>query len=206
MRYLRIVLYLIAVLGFSNARSDAGVDFFRAVNTDNASTVQALLQQGFDPNTLNPAGQTPLYLAIKDESPKVVAVLLASPQLKPDLANAAGETPLMMAALRGQLEWAQQLAALGAKLNREGWTPLHYAATGPNPKVVAFLLDQGAAINAIAPNGSSALMMAARYGPEDTVRLLLARGADKRVRNSLNQTALDLARKADRDYLVPLLQ
>lgn len=206
MRYFRIVLYLIAVLGFSNARSDAGVDFFRAVNTDNASTVQALLQQGFDPNTLNPAGQTPLYLAIKDESPKVVAVLLASPQLKPDLANAAGETPLMMAALRGQLEWMQQLAALGAKLNREGWTPLHYAATGPNPKVVAFLLDQGAAINAIAPNGSSALMMAARYGPEDTVRLLLARGADKRVRNSLNQTALDLARKADRDYLVPLLQ
>lgn len=206
MRYFRIVLYLIAVLGFSNARSDAGVDFFRAVNTDNASTVQTLLQQGFDPNTLNPAGQTPLYLAIKDESPKVVAVLLASPQLKPDLANAAGETPLMMAALRGQLEWAQQLAALGAKLNREGWTPLHYAATGPNPKVVAFLLDQGAAINAIAPNGSSALMMAARYGPEDTVRLLLARGADKRVRNSLNQTALDLARKADRDYLVPLLQ
>lgn len=206
MRYFRIVLYLIAVLGFSNARSDAGVDFFRAVNTDNASTVQALLQQGFDPNTLNPAGQTPLYLAIKDESPKVVAVLLASPQLKPDLANAAGETPLMMAALRGQLEWTQQPAALGAKLNREGWTPLHYAATGPNPKVVAFLLDQGAAINAIAPNGSSALMMAARYGPEDTVRLLLARGADKRVRNSLNQTALDLARKADRDYLVPLLQ
>lgn len=206
MRYFRIVLYLVAVLGFSNARSDAGVDFFRAVNTDNASTVQALLQQGFDPNTLNPAGQTPLYLAIKDESPKVVALLLASPQLKPDLANAAGETPLMMAALRGQLEWAQQLAALGAKLNREGWTPLHYAATGPNPKVVAFLLDQGAAINAIAPNGSSALMMAARYGPEDTVRLLLARGADKRVRNSLNQTALDLARKADRDYLVPLLQ
>ncbi|HOW48897.1 MAG TPA: ankyrin repeat domain-containing protein [Rubrivivax sp.] len=182
------------------------MDFFRAVNTDNASTVQTLLQQGFDPNTLNPAGQTPLYLAIKDESPKVVAVLLASPQLKPDLANAAGETPLMMAALRGQLEWTQQLAALGAKLNREGWTPLHYAATGPNPKVVAFLLDQGAAINAIAPNGSSALMMAARYGPEDTVRLLLARGADKRVRNSLNQTALDLARKADRDYLVPLLQ
>lgn len=206
MRYFRIVLYLIAVLGFSDARSDAGVDFFRAVNTDNASTVQALLQQGFDPNTLNPAGQTPLYLAIKDESPKVVALLLASPQLKPDLANAAGETPLMMAALRGQLEWTQQLAALGAKLNREGWTPLHYAATGPNPKVVAFLLDQGAAINAIAPNGSSALMMAARYGPEDTVRLLLARGADKRVRNSLNQTALDLARKADRDYLVPLLQ
>lgn len=206
MRYFRIVLYLVAVLGFSNARSDAGVDFFRAVNTDNASTVQTLLQQGFDPNTLNPAGQTPLYLAIKDESPKVVAVLLASPQLKPDLANAAGETPLMMAALRGQLEWMQQLAALGAKLNREGWTPLHYAATGPNPKVVAFLLDQGAAINAIAPNGSSALMMAARYGPEDTVRLLLARGADKRVRNSLNQTALDLARKADRDYLVPLLQ
>ena len=195
MRYFRIVLYLIAVLGFSNARSDAGVDFFRAVNTDNASTVQALLQQGFDPNTLNPAGQTPLYLAIKDESPKVVAVLLASPQLKPDLANAAGETPLMMAALRGQLEWTQQLAALGAKLNREGWTPLHYAATNGNNEIVKYLVDHAAYIDAESPNGSTPLMMAARGGHIETVKLLLDEGADMRLRNQQGMTVIDFAER-----------
>jgi hypothetical protein len=182
------------------------VDFFRAVKTDNPAAVKLLLAGGFDPNALSESGQTPLYLAIKEESPKVVEVLLASPALKVDLPNPAGETALMMAALRGRLDWTRQLVSLGAKVRREGWTPLHYAASGPNAEVVRFLLDQGAEINAIAPNGASPLMMAARYGAEDSVRLLLARGADKRVRNSLNQSAADYARIGGREFLLPLLQ
>jgi len=40
----------------------------------------------------------------------------------------------MMAALRGSLEWTQRLIERGAAINRDGWTPLHYAASGPEPK------------------------------------------------------------------------
>lgn len=206
MNKFKYVLYLAVITASLSAIADAYVDFFRAVGVDNATRVQGLLAEGFDPNTLSEKGQTALYLAIRDDSPKVVDVLLASPRLKVDQANGVGETALMMAALRGRLDWARQLVGLGAQVRREGWTPLHYAATGPNAQVVAYLLDQGAVIDAVAPNGSTALMLAARYGTEDSVRLLLARGADKRVRNSLDQAAADLARNAGRDYLVPLLR
>jgi hypothetical protein len=203
---LKYALYVCVIIGFSIARADSYVDFFRAVKTDNAATVKALLASGFDPNALSEGGQTPLYLAIKDESPKVVEALLASPAVKIELANPAGETALMMAAMRGRLDWTRQLVAMGAAVRRDGWTPLHYAASGPNVEVVRFLLEQGAEIDAIAPNGASPLMMAARYGAEASVRLLIARGADKRVRNSLNQSAVDYARIAGREFLVPLLQ
>jgi hypothetical protein len=203
---LKYALYVCVIIGFSLARADAYVDFFRAVKTDNAATVKALLASGFDPNALSEGGQTPLYLAIRDESPKVVEALLASPAVKIELANPAGETALMMAAMRGRLDWTRQLVAMGASVRRDGWTPLHYAASGPNVEVVRFLLEQGADIDAIAPNGASPLMMAARYGAEASVRLLIARGADKRVRNSLNQSAVDYARIAGREFLVPLLQ
>ena len=203
---LRFLVYLLVVIGFSEAAADSYVDYFRAVNTDNASGVESLLERGFDPNTLSEYGQTGLYLAIRDDSPEVTAVLLASPALKVDLANVAGETPLMMAALRGKLELTKKLIAKGAKIQREGWTPLHYAATGPNVEVVALLLDLGARIDARAPNGNTPLMMAANFGDEESVRLLLKRGADKRLLNDRKQGAADLARASGREWLAALLE
>ncbi len=69
----------------------------------------ACWQRGFDPNTPDEKGQVGLYLALREGSLKVAEVLLQHPQLKVDAANAAGETPLMMAALRGNVEWTQRL-------------------------------------------------------------------------------------------------
>ena len=204
--YLRFLSYLLVIVGLSGALADSYVDYFRAVNTDNASGVQSLLERGFDPNTISEYGQTGLYLAIRDDSPEVTAVLLASPALKVDLANVAGETPLMMAALRGKLELTEKLIAMGAKIQREGWTPLHYAATGPNVAVVALLLDLGAQIDARAPNGNTPLMMAANFGDEESVKLLLKRGADKRLLNDRKQRAADLARASGREWLAAMLE
>ena len=52
-KYFRFVVYLFVVIAFSTANADAYVDFFRAVDIDNASGVAALLARGFDPNTLS---------------------------------------------------------------------------------------------------------------------------------------------------------
>ena len=82
----------------------------------------------------------------------------------PNLANASGETPLMLAAIRGNLVAARALVKSGAAVNRPGWSPLHYAASGPDGGVTAFLLTQGAEVNARSPNGTTPLMMSARYG------------------------------------------
>jgi ankyrin repeat protein len=44
-------------------------------------------------------------------------------------------------------------------------------------------------------------MMAARYGSEDTVDLLIQRGADRKLRNDLGMTAADFAVSGDRENL-----
>ena len=177
-KYFRCLVYLIVIHGISSASASSYVDFFRAVAVDNADTVSALLARAFDPNTPSESGQVGLYLALRDDAPNVAVALLASPALKVDAANAKGETALMMAALRGRLDWTHKLIERGAKVRREGWSPVHYAATGPNTRVLPLLLERGADIDALAPDRSTPLMLAARHDPEDSVKLPLQRGAN----------------------------
>lgn len=203
--YFRIAFHLIVLIGFSVAHAGSYEDFFRAVKIDNAGAVSELLARGFDPNTPDEKGQTAMHLAVRDASPKVMAVLLAQPAVRVDAANANGETPLMLAALKGDLELAQRMLDKGAVVNRPGWTPLHYAATGPEPKLVGLLLERGAQVDAPSPNGSTALMMAARYGSDDSALLLLAKGASTTLRNQKDMNAADFARSVGRDALAAKL-
>jgi uncharacterized protein len=180
-------------------------DFFRAVELDDARTVGGLLARGFDPNAPDDKGQVGLFLALRGDAPKVAAALLEHPATKVDQANGAGETPLMMAALKGRLEWAPRLIARGAQVDREGWTPLHYAASGPEPKLVALLIERGARVDSASPNRSTPLMMAARYGDERAVDVLLAAGADRRRRNDQGLDAAAFARDGGREALAARL-
>ncbi len=203
---LRFTLYLVMALWLSVAKAGSYEDFFKAVKADDATTVAQLLARGFDPNSPSEDGQQPLFLALREGSGKVVGVLLQTRGVRVDAANVAGETALMMAALRGQLPWCTRLIELGAAVNRSGWTPLHYAATGPQGQAAALLLEHGAQIDARSPNGSTALMMAARYGSEDTVALLLARGANPRLRNERDLDAANFARLGGREALAVKLE
>ena len=105
--YFKFAIYLL-VFAQSLAYANPSVDFFRAVNVDNDRTVKDLLASGFDPNTANEKGQVGLYLALREESFKVAAALLAHPATRIDATTAADETPLMMAAMRGNLDWTQR--------------------------------------------------------------------------------------------------
>ena len=200
--YMKFIAYLVLVAWVSMASADPVVDFFRAVNADDERSVKTLLAAGFDPNTPDPQGQVGLYLAMRDEASKVATALIAHPTLKIDATNAAGETALMMAALRGNLDWTRRLLERGAAINRAGWSPLHYAASGPGLAVVKFLVERGAEINAPSPNRSTPLMMASRYGAWDSADWLLDRGADARLLNDRSLGAVDFARTAGRDGLV----
>jgi len=112
----------------------------------------------------------------------------------------------MMAALKAEVDAATALVAHGAAVQKDGWSPLHYAATGPEPEIVRTLLERGAEVDAVSPNGSTPLMMAAQYGSEDSVKLLLQRGADPSRRNQRDLRASDFAKLAGRDNLAAQLQ
>ena len=206
MKPIKFVLLVLVLLAGAVAAADLRDDYFAAVDNDNADVVATLLGNGFDPNTPDKDGQVGLFLALRAESPRVVDALLRSPKTDVNSANAAGETPLMMAALRGNLVQARALVARGAHIDRDGWTPLHYAATGPSTELVAYLLDKGATIDARSPNGTTPLMMAARYGNPASAQLLLERGADKRLRNQRGLDAADFAKEVKRDDLAARLR
>lgn len=205
-KHFKFIFYLLVATCFLSAKAQSYEEFFRAVERDDGRSVAQWLARGFDPNARDPRGQTALHLALRDNSPQVVESLLKRTNLDVDALNTSGETPLMMAALRGQLEWVRRLLERGAKVHFEGWSPIHYAATGPEPKIVALLLERGAPIEALSPNRTTPLMMAAGYGAEANVDLLLARGADPKRRNDRDFDAAAFARQAGRDFLLNRLE
>ncbi|MFT3721227.1 ankyrin repeat domain-containing protein [Pseudorhodoferax sp.] len=180
-------------------------DFFGAVAQDDAPAVASLLRRGFDPNTRDPNGQHGLYLAMRNPSPKVAQVLVDFKGTEVESLNKEGESPLMIAALKGNLDWCRTLIAHGAAVNKTGWTPLHYAATNGHLDVIRLLLEEHAFIDAESPNRTTPLMMAARYGSADAVRLLLQEGAEPLQKNELGMTAIDFANSVRRADVADLI-
>ena len=206
--YIKKSIYLIVFIGFSSANAGSFEDFFAAIQRDDPQSLSALLRRGFDPNTLDAKGQSGLFLALRDPSPKVVAVLLKTPKIKVETRTPQDESPLMMAAMRGELKLAAALIDKDADVNKTGWTPLHYAASstqGDQLGVAKLLLENAAYIDAASPNGSTPLMMAAMYGNTSTLKLLLDEGADPTLKNQLGLTAVDFAQRADRKEMVELI-
>lgn len=186
------------------AHAGSHEDFFIAVRRDNADGITRLLGRGFDPNTLNENGQTGLVMALQLDSMRAFNALLSARKLNVEIRNAKDESPLMLAAIKGYLEAVRALVARDADVNKTGWTPLHYAASGTQPQqvdVIALLLEHHAYIDAASPNGTTPLMMAAQYGTDASVQLLLNEGADAALKNQLGLTAVDFARRAEREEL-----
>lgn len=176
-------------------------DFFVAILRDDDAAIAALLRRGFDPNTRDPKGQVGLTIALQNGSSKAFAALLASSQVNVEARNAQDESPLMMAALKGNLEAVKALLARDADVNKTGWAPLHYAASAGSRQhvaIIALLLENHAYIDATSPNGTTPLMMAAQYGSNEAVQLLLDEGADPTLKNQLGLTAADFALRVSR--------
>lgn len=185
-------------------------DFQTAILRDNDRVIVNLLLRGMDPNTVDAQGQPALLKALRLESWRVAEALLLGPKLDVNKTNPQGETPLMLACNKGRLDFVQRLLQQGAKVNHPGWTPLHYAASADHPDSVAIaqllLQEHYAYIDAESPNGSTPLMLAAQYGAQTMVELLLQEGADTQVRNQQGLTAVDFAQRSQRGYLVEMLQ
>ena len=198
-------VFLALSLGMGMASAGSYEDFFDAVKKDDVTVARSLLQRGFDPNTVNPQGVPALMMAVLVPSLQVADLLIRSPQIRAEVRNHNDESVLMLAAIKGYLPLVEQLVAKDADVNKPGWTPLHYAASGGHVAVMSFLLDHSAYIDAESPNGTTPLMMAARYGSPEAVKLLIQAGADPTLSNQLGLTAKDFAVQGRRQNSIDLM-
>ena len=60
--YFKKIAYLFVLIGYSWASAGSYDDFFSAIGQDDASKIVELLRRGFDPNTVDPAGNAGLLL------------------------------------------------------------------------------------------------------------------------------------------------
>jgi hypothetical protein len=119
----------------------------------------------------------------------LIAACHAMPRSQfPGLADAARD---------GDTAAIRELVAKGADPNAPSggndWTPLLHAIHKHQNASIAALIDAGADPNLADDQGVTPLMMAAGYGYDDTVRLLLARHADPTIKRPNGETALDWA-------------
>jgi len=205
MFYFKKALFLVVFAVFSLARAGSYDDFFNALARDDAGPIPALLARGFDPNSVGPDGQAALLLSFRNPSAKVAEILISHPATQVEVRNRQDESPLMLAAIKGHLQICEALIARDADVNKTGWTPLHYAATGGHVPVIQLLLKHHAYIDAESPNGTTPLMMAAMYGSPEAVKHLIEAGADFRLKNAKGMTALDFATQANRPDAISLI-
>ncbi len=204
----KYIVFTCIFLFSSGAFANSYEAFFEAVKRDDESAVIALALREFDLNTLDPDGNHALLTAMQLGSVKVANFLLDQRSVKVEVRNSRDESPLMMAALKGRVALAKRLIERKAEVNKPGWTPLHYAATNPEPSSVEMtrlMLEHHAYIDAESPNRTTPLMMAARYGHPDVVKLLLEEGADVSLRNDKGLSAIDFARGANRPAVADLI-
>ncbi|XP_056449983.1 rabankyrin-5 isoform X1 [Gadus chalcogrammus] len=177
-----------------------------------------LLQQGANPNlqTLKPpsedppalALQSPLHMAIANNHPDVVSVILEQKanalhatnnlQIIPDfsLKDSMDQTVLGLALWTGMHNVAAQLLGSGASINdtmARGQTLLHMAIQRQDSKSALFLLEHQADINVRTQEGQTALQLAISNQLPLVVDAICTRGADMSVVDEKGNPPLWLA-------------
>lgn len=108
---------------------------------------------------------------------------------------------LILSVMEGKKEMAKLLLQNGADVNARNKaqsTAVIWAARLGYNGLLQLLIEAKADLNvqnlSYKDMGMSALMYAARNGEEESVKLLLANGADRKLKNAQGQTALDIVR------------
>ncbi|MBI3524689.1 MAG: ankyrin repeat domain-containing protein [Betaproteobacteria bacterium] len=191
-----LMVWLLTLLGGcpALAAQPDPVRFGVAVEQGDLVSVKEWLEAGLAPDFIADRVGSGLMIAAWEGNIPMMALFFQH-GARIDLSNRYDEQALQLAAWKGHLEAVKWLLAHGARVNRSGphWNALHYAAFADRREIARLLLEQGADVNARAPNGSTALMMAAREGREELARQLLVAGADARASNENGDTALSWA-------------
>ena len=206
-----------------NARSgDGSSPLLWAAHRSNIEIARALVAAGAAVDVANDFGVTPLLHASRIGDAAMVELLLRS-GANPSRTHPEGETPLMAAARAGSVPAVRLLLTRGVDVNAtetfQKTSALMWAAAEGHSEIVGLLLEAGAnpnqqahvtslteRYNADHPTGGfTALMLAARNGDAETVRRLVAGGADINRKNGDGASAAMIAIYNDRFDLAATL-
>ena len=179
----------------------------------NMDMLKLLLDAGANVNAMDNLHETALYKAAENGDIDAVRLLL---DYGADV-NLGRETPLI-AALSDDSKNTQAIVQLlidnGADVHRCTdiglWSTVMLAAVN-HPECLPLLIDAGADINYVCRGITdyrqyTALLWAAEEGVTESVKILLANGADIHAKNKRGRTALDLAMMGQHTEIVQLLQ
>uniref|UniRef100_A0A1X7TD98 Uncharacterized protein n=1 Tax=Amphimedon queenslandica TaxID=400682 RepID=A0A1X7TD98_AMPQE len=151
-------------------------------------TVKVLLDNGADPNIgLESEYLAPLIEAAREGHINVVELLL-SKGADPNCIDQEGDTALIVSARGGDYETVKVLLDNGADPNIEmdpyyvgGTTALMAAVNNKHHHVVELLLTKITHLSLMYNEGDIALIVSARGGDYETVKVLLDNGADPNI-------------------------
>lgn len=146
-------------------------------------------------NDTSKNGETALHFAAQNGSAEI-CLLLIRQGADPFVRNCNGESALDLASLYGRDICVKVLldstkSNLNTLMVTDKLTPLHAASRNGHINTVKLLLRYGMNINVTTVSGTC-LHEASLYGKTEVVKLLLENGIDPTIRNSSNQTALDV--------------
>lgn len=171
-----------------------------AIKLKNFRIAKILLDAGVDPNLTDKYGETPIFNAVKEDEPDLIELLL-SYGADVNHKNREGQTPVIVAsqnrnrqqALLALIKYCADLKMADYK-NRN---PLMHAANNDNGammdiilKAVDYDVDY---MNHVDINHVSTLMICAKRGNREGVRVFLSRGANPFLFDKNGKSASDVA-------------
>ena len=170
------------------------------------SIIERLLEAGADPNRMLPGGETALMTAARTDRAEATKLLIAHGAHVDAQEDTRNQTALMWAAAEGNAGVISVLLQAGADIHArstgpassatstgstgvvfrdysrrgriDAFTPLLFAVRAGHLDAVRTLLENGANVNDRAPDGASALVVAAVNAHWEMAGLLLDEGAD----------------------------
>ena len=188
--------YLRGVGVTSKSDEEAAKSIFVAAKIGSIDAIKKHLEAGVDVNGKNKSGQTALHVAAKAGQVDAVGALLEA-KAGVAAADKSQKTALHYAAQKGHKVTTALLLEKGAAVNakdKKNKTPLDYAISKKRTEVIELLRAKGGKTTKELLAADD-IFAAAEVGDVESIKKLLAGGADVNAKNKGGYTALHLAAK-----------
>lgn len=187
-------------LNFDQPNEEGTTPIFFAMRSASVPTVNFFLERGAQVERQNTYGQTPLFEAVRTNSTDFLNTVLALKSIDMHTQDENGQNVLHVSVKEGLLNAVMALIArdptLATVADKQGKTPLMYAAEGGYINIVKALLSDTTLVNTNSHDGWTALMYATQKGALEIISLLLAHGAElESIDNDFKQTPYLIACK-----------